>query len=58
MGFATIEALSDFQPEQNTNLPFMSLKKKNLLLLVSCSRQIVLSEVFIQLLRRLGVTAT
>lgn len=57
MGFETMEALSDFQPEQNTNLPFMSLKK-NLLLLVSCSRQIVLSEVFIQLLRRLGVTAT
>lgn len=57
MGFSTIEALSDFQQEQNTNLPFMSLKK-NPLLLVSCSRQIVLSEVFIQLLWRLGVTAT
>lgn len=29
VGFSTIEALSDFQQEQNTNLPFMSLKKKS-----------------------------
>lgn len=36
-----IEVLSDSQQEADTNLPFMSLK--NLLLLVSFSRQIVVS---------------